>query len=438
MVTIGGTPQVDVVLTATLTDPDGSVSAEMWSWSKAATAGGTFTTIGGATDASYTPAAADVGMFLKAAVTYTDNVHSATGQTASGTTTSAVLAELTVAVSFGAGTYTVSEGAAVSVTVELSAAPASTVTVPVEVTNQGGAVAGDYTAVPTTVTFTKSDWQTAKTITVTAVDDLVDDDGESVGLSFGALPSGVSLGTQATATVTIVDNDTAGLVVPRGDLSFDEGGVATYTIALGSQPSRDVTVTIVSPDADAGAVTVMPSTLTFTSTNWDTPQTVTVRDVDGIDTDDVTIVVSHTVTSADADYENLPADDVAVRAAPPEVDLALSVGRLGLFWENFGENINIGNTLTGGSCTGRRSFYVIWTGPEGNDKRADEWAAKISTRRGVGEVIYSFRESPGDPGYYEMYGTVEFRGGGSLSLNVRGRFGQRWGTWSPTGSLYCW
>ena len=90
VVTIGGTPQVDVALTATLTDPDGSVSAEAWSWSKAATAGGAFTTIGGATDASYTPVAADVGMFLKASVTYTDNVHSATGQTASGTTTSAV------------------------------------------------------------------------------------------------------------------------------------------------------------------------------------------------------------------------------------------------------------------------------------------------------------------------------------------------------------
>ena len=90
VVTIGGTPQVDVALTATLTDPDGSVSAEAWSWSKAATAGGAFTTIGGATDASYTPVAADVGMFLKASVSYTDNVHSATGQTASGTTTSAV------------------------------------------------------------------------------------------------------------------------------------------------------------------------------------------------------------------------------------------------------------------------------------------------------------------------------------------------------------
>ena len=40
--------------------------------------------------------AADVGMFLKASVSYTDNVHSATGQTASFTTTQAVLAAAVV------------------------------------------------------------------------------------------------------------------------------------------------------------------------------------------------------------------------------------------------------------------------------------------------------------------------------------------------------
>ena len=64
-------------------------------------------------------------------------------------------------------------------------------------------------------------------------------------------------------------------------------------------------------------------------------------------------------------------------------------------------------------------------------------------------VTHGFREIPiryqeGDEdsepqhsGYYEMYGTVNFEGNGSLSVNVRGRFGEIWGTWSPTGSLYC-
>ena len=193
-------------------------------------------------------------------------------------------------------------------------------------------------------------------------------------------------------------------------------------------------MTIINPDASA--VMVSPTTLTFTTGNWDTPQTVTVR---AVNTNDVAIMVSHRVTSDDADYEGIQVADVDVRSGPLEVDRAFSVGRLGLYWENYTDDPLIdGNTLSGSMCNGRKSFFVIWTGPDGKNKRADEWAAKISTRRGAGEVIYSFRESPGQPGYYEMYGTVDFRGPGSVSINVRGRFGQTWGTWSPTGSLYCW
>ena len=40
-----------------------------------------------------------------------------------------------------------------------------------------------------------------------ATDDSVDDDGESVLLSFGTLPAGVSAGSPATATVNITDDD---------------------------------------------------------------------------------------------------------------------------------------------------------------------------------------------------------------------------------------
>ncbi len=240
-------------------------------------------------------------------------------------------------------------------------------------------------------------------------------------------PSAISGATRAWYTPSAINGATRAPYTP-----FLIGSTTRAPYTLVAADVTEFLKVFVSPDA----VTVSPSVLTFTPANWDKAQTVTVRAMDGIVTDDETIEVSHTVTSADAGYKNFVAAKQTVRAAPP--DPALSVGRLGLFWENFGENINIGNTLTGGSCTGRRSFYVIWTGPEGNNKRADEWAAEISTRRGAGEVIYSFRETPGDPGNYEMYGTVEFRGEGSLSLNVRGRFGQIWGIWSPTGSLYCW
>ena len=67
---------------------------------------------------------------------------------------------------------------------------------------------------------------------------------------------------------------------------------------------------------------------------------------------------------------------------------------------------------------------------------ADEWAAHINTYGGAGEVTHDFRESPDSTGYYEMYGTVNFQGPGKLSINVRGRFGPTWGTWSRI-DLYC-
>ena len=59
---------------------------------------------------------------------------------------------------------------------------------------------------PENVTFGATD--TAMTFTLAATQDLVDDDGESVALSFGTLPDGVTAGSPSEATVTITDDDT--------------------------------------------------------------------------------------------------------------------------------------------------------------------------------------------------------------------------------------
>ena len=89
--------------TATVSDPDGNVTSASWQWAKAYTAGGSFTNISGATSASYTPVAADVGKFLKATVAYTDPQGS--GKTAEATASSAVAAS-NAEPAFSAGTAT--------------------------------------------------------------------------------------------------------------------------------------------------------------------------------------------------------------------------------------------------------------------------------------------------------------------------------------------
>ena len=151
-------------------------------------------------------------------------------------------------------------------------------------------------------------------MTVTAVDDN-DADDESVDVSHTAASSADAAYNGLAGdvvTVTVTDNDDAGVtVVPDTGLPVDEGDTATYTVVLNSQPSGAVTVTAAS--ADSGAVTVTPASLTFTTGNWATAQTVTVTAVDDNDADDESVDVSHTAASSvDAAYNGLAGDVVTV------------------------------------------------------------------------------------------------------------------------------
>ena len=92
--------------------------------------------------------------------------------------------------------YTVGEGSSVDVKVILSADPERSVTVPISRTNQGGATDGDYSGVAANTSVTFNSGETVKFIHFTATNDSVDDDGESVLLGFGTLPTGVSLRDQ--------------------------------------------------------------------------------------------------------------------------------------------------------------------------------------------------------------------------------------------------
>ena len=85
-VSISGDPEAGTELTASLTDPDGAVSGVSWVWAVGASSSGSFTAVSGATAASFTVRAADHGKYLQATATYTDTVHSATGQTVSEVT----------------------------------------------------------------------------------------------------------------------------------------------------------------------------------------------------------------------------------------------------------------------------------------------------------------------------------------------------------------
>ena len=91
-VSISGTLEGGEELTASVTDPDGTVSSLSWQWSRGDTVDGTFTNISSATSNKYTSIAADVGKFLRATASYKDPESATDDKTAFETTDSAIAA----------------------------------------------------------------------------------------------------------------------------------------------------------------------------------------------------------------------------------------------------------------------------------------------------------------------------------------------------------
>ena len=113
-----------------------------------------------------------------------------------------------VKVSFAAATYTATEGGATAqVKVQLDAKAGRRVSIPLRVATTD-ARSGDYTVSARYAPIPETLAEPAVTVTVTAVDDSVDENAETLTLSFGDLPGGVTAGSQASTTVTLADNDT--------------------------------------------------------------------------------------------------------------------------------------------------------------------------------------------------------------------------------------
>ena len=479
---------------------------------------------------------------------------------------------LPLTVSFSSPTYTAAEGGSVTVTVELSANPERNVTIPLTSTNQGGATSADYSGVPASVTFNSR--ETSKTFTFSATQDTVDDDGESVKLTFGALPTEVSAGTTNETTVTIMNRDTPPLRVSFCECSYTvaERNTIDVIVSLNALPGRRVVVPIVRNNqdgADDAGYSGVPSSVTFEP--WEAFQTITfMAEVDSVDDDGESVKLTFgnlpagvsagtcrettvSITEEDAppveasfeksaytvEEDSFVGVIVTLSAAPKRrvvvpitfanedgatgadytidhyprlrkwvvfepsdssrsfrfkaVKDAIDEGeervRLGFgalpgglsegttgeatvtikedpptdpeygiaprgqkgtklaTWENAWQNDGlpvpsnvipgVSNSLYSASCTGPQNFIIKWGDePEGKG-HPEEWEARIDPSRGVREIEYAFvvHETTGLP---ELRGTAILDGQASFSISVRGRWaGNEWGTWSKPVGLFC-
>ena len=208
-----------------------------------------------------------------------------------------------------AATEASGSGRSATVTVALDqAAPSGGVTVNLM---RGGTatLTDDYTQSGLTVTtdpaytLAIAVGETMATFTVTVVDDMIDDDAETVIFT---VQSGTGYnpgsGGSKTVTVAITDDDTLGITASRtGQISLNaEFGdtTRTYTLVLDSQPTATVVVTLATSDA---TWVVSPARLEFTPANWNMPQTVTVTVTPGDPVSYDQERISYTVSGGDYD-----------------------------------------------------------------------------------------------------------------------------------------
>ncbi|WP_025770507.1 hypothetical protein [Thioalkalivibrio sp. HK1] len=199
-------------------------------------------------------------------------------------------------------TVSVNEGGSATFTVRLGTKPNRNVSISLTKTND------DITLTPTSLTFTESNWDAQQTITVSASNDDDDTADESDTITLSA--TGGIISDDVTKRVTIVDNDSRGAIdafdaagaslAAGSAIVVDEGTALTFTVKLDHQPTASVAISAAKTNDD---ITLTPTSLTFTESNWDVPQSITITaaiDADTVDdTDMLTLSASGGIVASD-------------------------------------------------------------------------------------------------------------------------------------------
>ena len=227
----------------------------------------------------------------------------------------------------GGSTGVAESGSTDTFTVSLTAQPATDVVLSVT-----SGDTGEATVDKAQLTFTNGNWNNAQTVTVTGINDDLDDGNISVTITLAVVDaeSHDSYDNVANQTVSAVntDNDTAGFTIAQsgGATTVTEGGgTDDFTLVLNAQPASDVVLSVVS--SDTGEVTTGAATVTFTNGNWDTPQSVTLTGVnDDVDDGNVnsTITIAVVDASSSNEFDNV-ADQTFTVANTDDDDAAFTV-----------------------------------------------------------------------------------------------------------------
>jgi len=132
-----------------------------------------------------------------------------------------------------------------------------------------------------------------------------------------------------------------GFALSETELTVAEaGGEAAFTVVLAGPPDRDVVLNLASAHETLASAT--PPTLTFSPTNWFTPQAVTVTGIDNATVGDhapVTVTVAVNAAASDPEFAALAAQGVAVSVVNDDFTLTLAVNGGGGIDAGAGEHV---------------------------------------------------------------------------------------------------
>ncbi len=215
------------------------------------------------------------------------------------------------------GLETTEDGGTAQFSVVLNKAPTADVTIPLSSSDTTEGLPS-----PTSLTFTPANWDVPQVVTVTGVNDFLIDGTISYTIMTGdptstdAAYNALTAGDVADVSVKNLDDDVAGVTVTptSGLVTTENGGSDTFTVVLNTIPASDVTIEIVSTNPGEGVVN--PSTVTFNSSNWNVPRTITVTGVDDGNVNDDNVLYTVRLTTSfftmDTNYRSVNPDDVTV------------------------------------------------------------------------------------------------------------------------------
>ena len=251
----------------------------------------------------------------------------------------------------------------------------------------------DYTIGAESLTLTAG--ETSVTTTVTAVQDSIDDDAETVIIT--ASHDGGTIGTAQTITITDDDDDLPGLTLSVAPATIYEDGTATVTIATSdNSPVTDaqtITLTLAGTATEGTDYTIASKTLTLAANTASVTTTITATTDSASEGDETVLVTATTGTTTIGSQQTVTIKD------PPALTVSHQFGSTKVLVE--GDSLDAPVVLSG--APGREVTITVSALLFRGLSASDYTASPLSLTFGPEEVrkvvtVMAVDDSEADPG----------------------------------------